>query len=91
MRWTANEWLIQQGHNPNNGVCEQCWQRAAIMYAWGQGGYESKVEAYYAAMDLAEKEAAREVERINAETPALEQETGSTPEDSPLQPNSGAA
>lgn len=46
----ANEWLLANGHN-NDGMCEKCWQAAAMMYACGQGPYDSQTDAYYAAME----------------------------------------
>ncbi len=53
---TASEILRAEGHT-SNGRCEKCWREAALLYAGGQGEYESHTAAYYAVMDRAQSDA----------------------------------
>ena len=34
--------------------CEKCWSEAGVLYANGQGEYESKTEAYHKVLELRE-------------------------------------
>lgn len=45
--------LVAQGHAAT-GHCEKCWAVAHSMYAGGQSGYESLVDAYAEALADAE-------------------------------------
>jgi len=45
--------LTDEGHN-SCGLCEKCWSEAAVLYAGGQGAYESHTAAYYAVMSAHE-------------------------------------
>jgi len=53
----VNDILRARGHEPVDGMCPKCWGVADSLYAGGQGAYESKTDAYYAALRYAEDDA----------------------------------
>lgn len=55
---TVNELLGVEGHSMS-GMCERCWREAALLYANGQGPYESHVAAYHVRLGQSRLDAER--------------------------------